>query len=104
LHGQGSRSCGTFVKDKQPANLQNGAHYQDMAWVMGFLHGIDLWNPYDTKSYDYDGLDLWLEEYCRRRPTDLLANAANQFYAVIGGRVPMTDDTTIWQHYPSYNR
>lgn len=102
LHVQGIRSCGTFVEDKTPYKMQTGAHSQDMAWVLGFLHGIDSWNPYDTQQYDYNGLDLWLENYCRKHPLDQLANAANQFYAAIGGRLPMTQDYTIWQHYPNY--
>ena len=101
LHGQGGDSCGTFIKEKQPYNLQTSVHYQHMAWVLGFLHGIDSFNPYDTRPYDYNGLDLWLEGYCRKNPFELLANAANQFYVEIGGRAPISQDYNIWQHYPS---
>jgi hypothetical protein len=68
LHGQGGNSCGTFIAEKQPNRLQTSIHAQEMAWVLGFLDGIDIWNPYNTKSYDYDGLDLWLEEYCKKHP------------------------------------
>jgi hypothetical protein len=103
LHGQGANSCGTFIAEKQPDRLQTSIHAQEMAWVLGFLHGIDQWNPYNTKSYDYDGLDLWLEEYCKKHPLDPLANAANKFYSAIGGRAPMSEDYTIWKHYPDYD-
>jgi hypothetical protein len=96
LHGQGSRSCGTFIADKNTP--QTGVHAQDMAWVLGFLHGVDSWNPYSIKNYEYNGLNLWLEEYCKRHPLEMLANAANDFYREIGGRAPMTEDYTIWQH------
>jgi hypothetical protein len=101
LHGQGSVSCGTFIKDMQPYNRQIGVHYQNMAWVLGFLYGVDRFNPYDVKSYDYNGLELWLGKYCLKNPLELLANAANQFYIEIGGRAPMSEDTTMWRHYPS---
>jgi hypothetical protein len=102
LHGQSGDSCGTFIAEKQPDGHQTSIHAQEMAWVLGFLHGIDAWNPYDTKPYDCNGLDLWLEEYCRKHPIDLLANAANAFYSQIGGRIPMSSDITMWQHYPDY--
>jgi hypothetical protein len=95
VHGQGSSSCGTFIKNQQPSNIQTGVHSQDMAWVLGFLHGIDMWNPYDTKRYDYNGLELWLEGYCRKNPLEWLVNAANQFYVEIGGRAPISQDYTI---------
>ena len=60
LHGQGGDSCGTFIAEKQPDRRQTSIHAQEMAWVLGFLHGIDTWNPYNTKLYDYNGLDSWL--------------------------------------------
>ncbi len=63
-----------------------------------------MWNPYDTKNYEYNGLDLWLEEYCKAHPIDEVVNAANQFYSAIGGRAPMSQDYTIWQHYPDYGK
>jgi hypothetical protein len=69
----------------QPYNRQTGVHFQNMAWVLGFLYGVDGFNPYDVKSYDYNGLELWLEKYCLKNPIEMLANAANQFYLEIGG-------------------
>jgi hypothetical protein len=70
---------------------------------MGYLNGVDAWNPYNTRSYDNPGLDLWLEEYCKKHPADLLVNAAQEFYVMIGGRAPMTTDDSIWQHFPQYD-
>jgi hypothetical protein len=103
LHGQGGDSCGTFIAERQPDRRQTSIHAQEMAWILGFLHAIDLWNPYTIKPYDYNGLDLWLDEYCRKHPIDLLANAANTFYnQMLGGRAPVSSDATIWRHYPDY--
>jgi hypothetical protein len=103
LHGQGAHSCGFFVEHKQPHMLQDSAYYQDIAWALGYLHAIDAWNPYSVKDYDRDGLSLWLENYCRQHPLELLANAALDFYVSIGGRAPLTRDVTIWQHIPKRN-
>jgi hypothetical protein len=101
IHGQGGRSCGSFIKSKQPHTLQDSIHYQDMGWVQGFLFGIDTWNPYTVRHYDYNGLDLWLEEYCKKHPIQILANAALAFYREeIGGRAPTTSDPAVWQPVP----
>lgn len=102
LRGQGTRSCGTFIKDKQPFRIQNSGHAQDMAWALGFLYGIDNQNPYDTKFYDYNGLDLWLDRYCRDHPLESLANASLAFYVYIGGRFSASEDTSLWRHFPQY--
>ena len=102
LHGQGGKSCESFIDLKQPYKLGTSQHYQDMAWVMGFLHAIDMFDPYTVKSCDYNGLDIWLEEYCRKDPIDLMVNAANKFYSYVRGRVPMSQDYSIWKYIPSY--
>ena len=100
LHGQGSSSCGDFLKNREPYLLQNSIHSQEMAWLLGYLHGMDMYNPYDTRPYDYNGLDAWVAEFCRTHPLDQLVNAGLQFYKYIGGRAPMHTDYSLWQHYP----
>ncbi len=100
VHGAGSDSCGSFLRNRQPVNLPTSIHYQEMAWVMGYLQGQDSFNPYDVRSYDQDGLDTWLAEYCRTHPIDLVTDAGLAFYKYIGGRAPMSTDYSIWQHMP----
>lgn len=104
LHGQGGRSCGSFIKDSGEFKKQTGAHAQDMAWPLGFLAAIDQWNPYTVKNYDYNGLEVWLDSYCKSHPIELLVNAADHFYQSIGGRYPVTQDVTIWKQLSDYRR
>jgi hypothetical protein len=103
LHGQGGQSCGAFVEDKKPFNLKTAKYLQGMAWILGYLYAKDQFNPYTVKSYDYDGLSLWIENYCKTHPIELLINAADHFYSYIGGRLTVSDDYTIWRHYPDYH-
>jgi hypothetical protein len=103
LHGQGGLSCGKFLADREPLALGNGGHAQQMAWLLGYLYGIDAWNPYTVRTYDYNGLDAWLVEYCRTHPLDQLVNAGLKFYVYIGGRAPMNGtDYSAWRHFPGY--
>jgi hypothetical protein len=94
LHGQGGRSCGTFIADENTP-----LHFQDVAWAVGFLDAIDQWNPYTVANYDYNGLALWLDEYCKQHPIDVVENASLAFYKYIGGREPMSQDPTLWRHF-----
>ena len=80
LHGQGGLSCGKFLADREPLALGNGGHAQQMGWLLGYLYGMDAWNPYTVRTYDYNGLNAWLVEYCRTHPLDQLVNAGLKFY------------------------
>ena len=99
VQGQGVNSCNSFVTSGR-LSVANGMHYQDVAWLLGFLNGIDTFNPYTTKQYNYETLNTWVMGYCKAHPSILLANAGLEFYKFIGGRAPMRTDYTIWQHYP----
>ena len=101
IHGQGGNSCGSFVEKKKPYNMNLGIHYQNMAWALGYLDARDTFNPYTVKKYDYDGLALWLEEYCKKHPIEPLVNSINEFYKFIGGRFPMSRDDSLWKHPPN---
>lgn len=102
IHGQGSASCGTFLVDRASPDRRNAGHVQEMAWVLGYLDGLQQPNPYNVASYDYGSLDMWLANYCEAHPSDFLMNAAQAFYTHIGGRGLFVTDYSAWRHFPGY--
>lgn len=89
----GSVSCGTFIEALAAgapnlAMTWNGVKYPNqateyMAWINGYITGVNLAalrpgkeqvNPVDEKA-----ILIWVKNYCTKRPTATLADAAGAF-------------------------
>jgi hypothetical protein len=102
VHGAGSNSCSEFLniaKDQKSSQFRTQTE-----WVMGFVSGADMWNPYDTKPFKAADLNTWLLDYCQKNMAKTLRDASWDYYTSIGGRFPRTSDASIWQHPTGYVR
>jgi hypothetical protein len=88
--GLGGASCDAYIQERQPQNLSNYHHYQQISWLQGYLAGLDHWKPNATQSYDLINLEGWIESFCKSHSTSTLMEAGTEFYAQLGGRPPAT--------------
>jgi hypothetical protein len=73
MAGYGLTSCGTWTQARQAhgeAKLE--------AWVLGYLSGLnmDSTHPDALNGTDFDGLNGWIDNYCKAKPLQALALAA----------------------------
>lgn len=76
VHGQGNRSCGTFVTDFQ--NSVSKSYYQ--TWLSGFISGANAYSASrdSLNSTDLEGATRWILNYCNRNPTKTFFAAAQE--------------------------
>jgi hypothetical protein len=80
--GVGTKSCRTFVSDRQAANK---SYYSTLNWVSGFITGGNVErekrgdNSDIGEGIDFESTALWLDNYCRANPSKNLGNAADMF-------------------------
>jgi hypothetical protein len=85
--GTGSMNyCGSWTLHHQHNDTQSfWLQTEEEQWVLGFLSGVssvagtDL-NP--TDRVDGPAIRVWMDNYCRVHPLELLASAAQQFVLV----------------------
>jgi hypothetical protein len=100
IHGAGAKSCGTYVSaydtyrpfsggDGQIGGIAamqaSAAFWQYEEWIDGYLVGVASWNMRPIRDYDRTGMQLWIYNYCRQKPLDVVANAALALYKELGG-------------------
>jgi hypothetical protein len=86
--GLGGVSCEAYMEERQPQNLVNYHHYQQIGWVQGYLAGLDHWTASATQAYALINLEGWIKSYCEAHSESTLIEAATEFYAQLGGRPP----------------
>jgi hypothetical protein len=87
--GLGGALCEAYIQERQPENLGNYHHYQQVSWLQGYLAGLDHWNPSATRAYDLLTLEGWIESYCKEHSASTLMEAGTEFYAQLGGQPPV---------------
>jgi hypothetical protein len=91
--GLGGALCEAYIQERQPQNLKNYHHYQQISWVQGYLAGLDHSNPSATQTYELINLEGWIESYCKAHSASTLLEAATEFYAQLGGRPPAASNS-----------
>jgi hypothetical protein len=86
--GLGGALCDAYIQERQPQNLGNYHHYQQISWLQGYLAGLDHWKPNATQAYDLINLEGWIESFCIAHSASTLMEAGTEFYAQLGGRPP----------------
>ena len=66
-------------------------------WIEGYLAGIDQPYPGSLRKWDGDGLQLWIYNFCKQHPLEVVTNAGLAFYKEIGGRIY---DASTQRWYP----
>lgn len=83
-YGYGNQSCGMWVnaRDEQKAGRVSPQAELMMAWVEGYISAYE-----DAESYrhtfkvtDSDGIEVAIDQYCHRHPTNTLRVAANTLF------------------------
>jgi hypothetical protein len=79
MMGAGVRSCGEWFSDRQ--GKKAGASPKE-SWVLGYISAINSLYPAAQipldllKGMDAEGIFVWIDNYCRDHPLDLIGNAA----------------------------
>jgi hypothetical protein len=73
VRGYGGKSCGAFISDH---GSRSGSSYA--TWLTGYITAVNELTP-DTYSItgltDLEGVLGWVENYCKKNPTDLFFDA-----------------------------
>jgi len=76
VRGAGARSCGAWISEE-------GGPYQveNHEWLLGYISAFNTYaltvDADVTQGIDIDGLYVWMDNYCRAHPLDLIQVAAN---------------------------
>ena len=75
---RGSRSCGTWIKDRADTKWLALAE-QD--WLLGFLSGMAFYSSKDIlNGTDNESIFLWVDNYCRANPLKSLYHAGDELF------------------------
>lgn len=73
VRGVGEEDCGVWVGHRKIPNDPKALEME--AWVNGFMTAADLYsNDGDTKV-SREGMLVWMDRYCQRRPLDQVYRA-----------------------------
>ena len=80
IKGEGNFTCPDYVAAKRS---NSSKLYSSIAWVQGFISGVNYQRALEVGEDSYIGRDLpatsivdWLETHCRANPQDYLSDAA----------------------------
>jgi hypothetical protein len=79
MKGIGAQSCGTWVESYSPPML---------VWVQGFLsHGAHARQGNILADVGHEAINVWIDNYCRAHPLDLISTAAFELELELAARV-----------------
>lgn len=89
IRGMGAMSCGKWLAAREAKNRD---YYGMLDYMMGLIDQSIAQTAYDRPrdkqvQYDVDSLSYWIDNHCKKNPTDLVATAARYFWAVEHGRL-----------------
>ena len=69
-------SCGKWLAERK-----SGSYFQMSGWALGYLSGAATFHPSlnPLHGMDADGVEYWLDNYCRSHPTQQFADALKAF-------------------------
>lgn len=75
---KGMESCGAWVKNRAGQPAPSRSAKVDSAWLAGYLSGVAVARDIDfLKGVDDNTIKLWMDNYCRSHPLDLIGYAAD---------------------------
>ena len=80
---RGSRSCGTWIEDRQKHGPSSIAIE---SWLVGYLSGLsqafdkEFWQARGKNSLSNASLFLWLDNYCRANPLKPIEDGADTLF------------------------
>jgi hypothetical protein len=77
--GMGAKSCGSFIEASR--NNSKTTYLRFETWLTGYLsaYNRDTSQTYDIRGgSDLDGINVWLENYCRANPLETYIDAVYQ--------------------------
>lgn len=83
----GHRDCNTWITDRRKAIAGQGverlADTGDVAWVLGFITGLNYASDEGTdmlRAIDADTISDWVDRYCQQHPTEDTVKAAAKLF------------------------
>ena len=86
VFGSGELSCHRWVEDRREGNPSAA---QSEMWVAGYLTAYNQFVHKDkdvTDPYDGNFVLQWIDDYCRKRPTNQLYLAARELLSLLRRR------------------
>src|SRR5271165_3427144 len=84
IYGSGTSSCGNWVTVR--SKKKSGTTTNQEQWLLGFLtafNGVGRGTNDIAEGTDLDGLFVWIDNYCKGHPLEMLASAAGQLVVEI---------------------
>ena len=95
VQGMGVQNCGQYVEHRRNGSPLLQQLYSQ--WAQGFISGYNVGTPFsgEEKGFrrsavrvpDEETIWLFLDNFCRNRPLDLVANGAVSLIRELGGSV-----------------
>ena len=90
IQGFGANTCGSWVQEHRKDSIIAGAQN---SWMTGFLSAYNVYGPQATRSIagrgsDYQGVEVWMTNYCAAHPLDNIAQAAVVLVQTLVDRLP----------------
>jgi len=79
-----SASCGNWLEARR-ARSMNWIHMSN--WALGYISGAAVFGEVGDPlaRVDADGVDYWLDNWCRARPSSFFKDGVKAFIAAHGG-------------------
>jgi hypothetical protein len=75
---KGMKRCGAWLKNHAAQPAPSSSAIADNAWLDGYLSGVAVARNIDfLKGVDEDTVHIWMNNYCRSHPSDLIGYAAD---------------------------
>lgn len=79
--GTGQSSCGKW------ANAHETQKDMTVQWVAGYISGYGSYGKKPINIFpDYETINLWVDVYCKRNPTDIILLSASALIQHLGGQ------------------
>lgn len=73
VRGVGEEDCGVWVEHRKVPNDPKALEME--AWVNGFMTAADLYSNDGDTRLSREGMLVWMDRYCQRRPLDQVYRA-----------------------------
>lgn len=81
--GFGTKSCGVWLKERKSELIYT-------SWITGYLSAVNEYHWSEGKDLfegiDLDGIQAWIDKYCRENPLDKISRAASKLVSEVKDR------------------
>jgi hypothetical protein len=81
--------CGTWIKNRATPNQPTWSAVVDEFWLYGYLSGLAVGSNVDILKVhpDKDSLNLWMDNYCKKNPLNIVQEGANDLFVDLNKRM-----------------